>query len=141
MPWGWRADCVTSGARAGLAIKPGTDVAPYLDIVSEFDQILVMTVEPGFGGQKFMEATDAQAGRAAQVVARTGADIWLQVDGGVTELDHRDRRRGGRRHLRRGLKRLRRREPALAIRPSAPRPSPIPTPIDYPSLQLRADPE
>ncbi len=42
------------GARAGLALKPGTEVAPYLELLPEFDQLLIMTVEPGFGGQSFM---------------------------------------------------------------------------------------
>ena len=71
------------GARAGIAVKPGTDIHPYLDLLAEFDQVLVMTVEPGFGGQSFMPETmpKLQALRAA--VAASGLDVWLQVDGGI----------------------------------------------------------
>lgn len=71
------------GARAGIAVKPGTDIRPYLELLPEFDQILVMTVEPGFGGQSFMPETmpKLQALRAA--VAASGLDVWLQVDGGI----------------------------------------------------------
>ncbi len=73
------------GARAGLALKPGTDVDDYLEIAVEFDQILVMTVEPGFGGQSFMADMMPKLVALREVVTRTGLDIWLQVDGGVTE--------------------------------------------------------
>jgi len=73
------------GSRAGLALKPGTAVADYLEIASEFDQILVMTVEPGFGGQSFMADMMPKLVALREVVAATGLDIWLQVDGGVTE--------------------------------------------------------
>jgi len=73
------------GARAGLALKPGTDVADYLEIAAEFDQILVMTVEPGFGGQSFMADMMPKLVALREVVDRTGLDIWLQVDGGITE--------------------------------------------------------
>jgi ribulose-phosphate 3-epimerase len=73
------------GSRAGLALKPGTDVADYLDIASEFDQVLVMTVEPGFGGQSFMADMMPKLGALRAVVAKSGLDIWLQVDGGITE--------------------------------------------------------
>lgn len=70
-----------AGARAGLALKPGTDAAPYLAAIEEFDQILVMTVEPGFGGQSFM--TELMA-KVREVRAAIGdRDIWLQVDGGI----------------------------------------------------------
>lgn len=72
------------GARAGLALKPGTDPEPYLDIMSEFDQILVMTVEPGFGGQSFMADMMPKLRRFADLKRKTGQDIWLQVDGGIT---------------------------------------------------------
>ena len=71
------------GARAGIALKPGTAVDPYLELLPEFDQVLVMTVEPGFGGQEFM------ASMMPKLVALRAAvgeqDIWLQVDGGVDE--------------------------------------------------------
>jgi ribulose-phosphate 3-epimerase len=72
------------GARAGLALKPGTPVADYLEIVEEFDQVLVMTVEPGFGGQSFMADMMPKLVALREVVDRTGLDIWLQVDGGIT---------------------------------------------------------
>ena len=73
------------GSRAGIALKPDTDVAPYLDLLPEFDQVLVMTVEPGFGGQSFMESTMPKLARLRASVDSLGLDVWLQVDGGVTE--------------------------------------------------------
>jgi ribulose-phosphate 3-epimerase len=72
------------GARAGTALKPGTDAAPYLDLLPEFDQVLVMTVEPGFGGQSFISETMPKLARLADAVHDAGLDIWLQVDGGIT---------------------------------------------------------
>jgi len=71
------------GARAGIALKPGTEVEPYLELLPEFDQVLVMTVEPGFGGQSFLSSTMPKLGLLRTEVARTGLDVWLQVDGGV----------------------------------------------------------
>jgi ribulose-phosphate 3-epimerase len=73
------------GSRAGIALKPGTPVDDYLEIAGEFDQILVMTVEPGFGGQSFIAEMMPKLVALRQVVKRTGLDIWLQVDGGITE--------------------------------------------------------
>jgi ribulose-phosphate 3-epimerase len=72
------------GARAGIAVKPGTPIAPYLELLPEFDQVLVMTVEPGFGGQSFMPETMPKLRALAAEVARTGLDVWLQVDGGIS---------------------------------------------------------
>jgi ribulose-phosphate 3-epimerase len=72
------------GARAGIAIKPGTPVEPFLDLLPEFDQVLVMTVEPGFGGQSFIESTMPKLGLLREAVTRSGLDVWLQVDGGIT---------------------------------------------------------
>lgn len=72
------------GARAGLAVKPDTAVEPYLELLPEFDQFLVMTVEPGFGGQKFIDRVMPKLGLLSSERARTGTDIWLQVDGGIT---------------------------------------------------------
>ena len=71
------------GSRAGLAVKPGTPIEPYLEVLSEFDQVLVMTVEPGFGGQSFMESTMPKLRVLREVVDRSGLDVWLQVDGGI----------------------------------------------------------
>jgi ribulose-phosphate 3-epimerase len=73
------------GARAGLAINPKTSINPYLDLLAEFDQILVMTVEPGFGGQKFIESVMPKLQQLNDVRTKSGLDVWLQVDGGVTE--------------------------------------------------------
>ncbi len=73
------------GARAGLAVKPGTAIEPYLELLPEFDQVLVMTVEPGFGGQSFIAGTMPKLGLLADAVARSGLDVWLQVDGGINE--------------------------------------------------------
>ncbi|MBM7504889.1 ribulose-phosphate 3-epimerase [Agromyces aurantiacus] len=71
------------GARAGIALKPGTPVDPFLEVLHEFDQVLVMTVEPGFGGQSFMPETMPKLRRVADAVADAGLDVWLQVDGGI----------------------------------------------------------
>lgn len=73
------------GARASLGLKPATPIEPYLDLLTEFDQILIMTVEPGFGGQKFLDAMLPKIRRTREAVKNTGADIWIQVDGGVSE--------------------------------------------------------
>ena len=72
------------GARAGVAVKPATPAEGLYDILDEFDQILVMTVEPGFGGQKFLDLVLPKIRRTRALIARTGGDIWLQVDGGVS---------------------------------------------------------
>jgi ribulose-phosphate 3-epimerase len=73
------------GSRAGIALKPGTDVEPYLELLPEFDQVLVMTVEPGFGGQSFMESTMPKLVSLREAATLSGLDVWLQVDGGITE--------------------------------------------------------
>jgi ribulose-phosphate 3-epimerase len=73
------------GARAGIAVKPGTPIEPYLDLLAEFDQVLVMTVEPGFGGQAFIDSVMPKLGALSDAVGRLGLDVWLQVDGGVDE--------------------------------------------------------
>ena len=71
------------GARAGLAVKPGTAIEPYLDLLPEFDQLLVMTVEPGFGGQSFMADMMPKVAAARAAIDASGIDVWLQVDGGI----------------------------------------------------------
>ncbi|MBO0805222.1 MAG: ribulose-phosphate 3-epimerase [Nocardiopsaceae bacterium] len=72
-----------AGARAGLAVNPGTAVEPYEDLLPEFDMLLLMTVEPGFGGQGFLDLVLAKLRRARAMVAARGGSVWLQVDGGV----------------------------------------------------------
>jgi ribulose-phosphate 3-epimerase len=72
------------GSRAGLAVKPGTPIEPYLDLLPEFDQILVMTVEPGFGGQSFISDVMPKLNLLAEARDKAGLDVWLQVDGGIT---------------------------------------------------------
>ena len=74
-----------AGARAGLAINPGTPVEPYEDLLPELDMLLLMTVEPGFGGQKFLDIVMPKLRRARAMVSAHGGAVWLQVDGGVDE--------------------------------------------------------
>ena len=71
-------------ARAGMALKPATPVEPYADLLPELDMLLIMTVEPGFGGQKFLDLCLPKIRRAHELIARHGGDVWLQVDGGVS---------------------------------------------------------
>ena len=73
-----------AGARAGLALKPATDVESYLDVLGEFDMLLVMTVEPGFGGQEFLTAMMPKVARARKHLRDSGLPLWIEVDGGVT---------------------------------------------------------
>ena len=72
------------GARAGMGLKPATPIDPYEDLLPELDMLLVMTVEPGFGGQKFLELCLPKIRRTRELVAKHGLDVWLQVDGGVS---------------------------------------------------------
>ncbi|WP_346958973.1 ribulose-phosphate 3-epimerase [uncultured Arthrobacter sp.] len=73
------------GAKAGLALRPGSGVEPFLDMLGELDMILIMTVEPGFGGQEFLDLTLPKIRRARAAIDASGLDIKLQVDGGITE--------------------------------------------------------
>ncbi|WP_226344847.1 ribulose-phosphate 3-epimerase [Agilicoccus flavus] len=77
-------DIRAQGARASMAIKPGTDFAPYEELLREVDMVLVMTVEPGFGGQSFMADMMPKVTQVREAVRRHGGDIWIQVDGGVS---------------------------------------------------------
>jgi ribulose-phosphate 3-epimerase len=72
------------GARAGMALKPATPIEPYADLLGEIDMILIMTVEPGFGGQKFLDVCLPKIQRARKLIDATGGDIWLEIDGGVS---------------------------------------------------------
>lgn len=72
------------GARAAIALSPATDIAPYIDLLPEFDMVLLMTVEPGLGGQKFLDVVLPKIRRTREAVARSGLDVHVQIDGGVT---------------------------------------------------------
>jgi len=71
------------GARAGLALNPGTPVALVEDLVDRLDLLLVMSVNPGFGGQPFIEATLTRLRQARQLLSTRNPDCELEVDGGV----------------------------------------------------------
>ena len=74
-----------AGARAGLAVNPGTAIEPYAGLLPEVAMLLLMTVEPGFGGQRFLDLVLPKLRRARALIARHGGAVWLQVDGGVSE--------------------------------------------------------
>jgi ribulose-phosphate 3-epimerase len=73
-----------AGARAAFAVKPGTPFVPYADLLPEVDMVLVMTVEPGFGGQSFMADQMPKVREVREAVRRFGGEVWIQVDGGVS---------------------------------------------------------
>jgi len=72
----------SEGARSGLALKPGTSIDSYIEYVDDVDMFLIMTVEPGFGGQKFMSEMMEKVARARSIIG--DRSIWLQVDGGIS---------------------------------------------------------
>jgi ribulose-phosphate 3-epimerase len=72
------------GARAAMALRPATPVEPYEDLLPELDMLLVMTVEPGFGGQKFLDLCLPKIRRARELMDKHGVETWLQVDGGIS---------------------------------------------------------
>jgi len=72
-----------AGARTGLAVKPATPVEHYADELGRFDLLLLMTIEPGFGGQTFMDSVLPKIAAARRLLDARGLDLWLQIDGGV----------------------------------------------------------
>jgi ribulose-phosphate 3-epimerase len=76
-------DLRAAGARAAAAIKPATSIESVRDIARELDMILIMTVEPGFGGQSFMADMMGKVSEARRIADSSGLDIWVQVDGGI----------------------------------------------------------
>ncbi|HMR48196.1 MAG TPA: ribulose-phosphate 3-epimerase [Arachnia sp.] len=72
------------GAKASMALKPATPIEPYADMLDELDMVLLMTVEPGFGGQKFLDLVLPKIRRTRSLIAGTGKKILVQVDGGVS---------------------------------------------------------
>ncbi len=74
-----------SGARAGVALKPDSDFSEVAEFMNHLDMLLIMTVEPGFGGQSFMESMMPKVEQARKYIGEHALkDIWLQVDGGIS---------------------------------------------------------
>lgn len=71
-----------AGARSSLGIKPNTDISEYQSVIEDVDMFLIMTVEPGFGGQSFMENMMDKVRRTRAMIG--DRPIWLQVDGGIS---------------------------------------------------------
>ncbi len=82
-PVGVARDIRAAGAKAGLSLKPGTALEPYLEILHEFDTLLVMSVEPGFGGQKFMPEVLAKVSTVRRLVDAGELTILVEIDGGI----------------------------------------------------------
>ncbi len=67
-----------------MALKPATPIEPYEDLLPELDMLLIMTVEPGFGGQAFLDIMLPKIRRTRELISKHGLELWLQVDGGVS---------------------------------------------------------
>jgi ribulose-phosphate 3-epimerase len=72
------------GTRAGMGLRPATPVDPYADLLPELDMLLLMTVEPGFGGQEFLDLVLPKVRRTRELVKDRDLQLWVQVDGGVS---------------------------------------------------------
>lgn len=72
------------GVRAGFSIKPGTPIEPWLDTLEHFDEVLVMSVEPGFGGQSFMPEQLDKVRTLRQTIDERGLDVLIEIDGGIS---------------------------------------------------------
>jgi len=72
------------GARTGMGLRPVTPVEAYEELLPELDTLLLMTVEPGFGGQSFLEMCLPKIRRTRQLIEKHGLELWLQVDGGIS---------------------------------------------------------
>ena len=70
-------------SKAAMALRPATGIDPYLDMIGELDMVLLMTVEPGFGGQSFLDLVLPKIRRARRAVDDLGGQIAVQVDGGI----------------------------------------------------------
>ncbi|HEV8562569.1 MAG TPA: ribulose-phosphate 3-epimerase [Actinophytocola sp.] len=74
-----------AGARAGLSVKPGTPLEPYVELLRHYDTLLVMSVEPGFGGQKFLPEVLEKVRTARRLVDRGELSVLVEIDGGINE--------------------------------------------------------
>ena len=82
-PVGVARDIRAAGAKAGISVKPGTPLEPYLEILPEFDTLLIMSVEPGFGGQKFIPEVLPKVAIARRLVDAGELTIVVEIDGGI----------------------------------------------------------
>jgi ribulose-phosphate 3-epimerase len=73
------------GLRTGIAVKPETDIKKITEFLNIIDLVLIMTVDPGFGGQKFMRNMLAKISQARKIINDARLNIWLQVDGGINQ--------------------------------------------------------
>ena len=74
---------VRPGCKAGLVFNPATPLDVISDVIERLDMVLLMSVNPGFGGQKFIDSTLGKLTRAREIISRSGRDIRLEIDGGV----------------------------------------------------------
>ena len=89
-------DIRSLGKRSGLAIKPDTPIEVVQELLQEIDMIVVMTVEPGFGGQSFMSSMMPKVEKARRYLEQRGLnDVWLQIDGGISSSTIKIARRAG----------------------------------------------
>lgn len=77
----------SEGCLAGVAINPGTPVSVLEDVIGDLDLALIMSVNPGFGGQKFISNTIHKTGQLKALIESTGKDIYLEIDGGVNQVN------------------------------------------------------
>lgn len=74
-----------AGMKAGVTLNPATPVCVLEDIICDVDMVLLMSVNPGFGGQKFIENTIQKVGRLRQLIANSGSKALIEIDGGVQQ--------------------------------------------------------
>src|SRR5271154_4375372 len=79
-PLGLARTLRAAGARAGLAFKPASSIEPYVDLLPEIDMVLVMSVEPGFGGQRFLDVVLPKVRRVRELVREGEHSVWIQMD-------------------------------------------------------------
>jgi ribulose-phosphate 3-epimerase len=84
-PVGVARDIRAAGAKAGISVKPGTPLEPYLEILPHFDTLLIMSVEPGFGGQKFIPEVLGKVRAARKLIEAGELTILVEIDGGINE--------------------------------------------------------
>ena len=82
-PVGVARDIRAAGAKAGLSVKPGTPIEPYLEILRDFDTLLVMSVEPGFGGQSFIPEVLSKVRTVRRLVDAGELTVLVEIDGGI----------------------------------------------------------